>query len=111
MLTLRALEPALHALHDLLEIEPALRVEYRRVADLGIHDSVTRQILAALVGDTLEGLLGLHDRDRVRESPQVERERTRCGAGVEPPAELVHIRGRQAQVTQLARKVDYCRGP
>src|SRR5678815_1283137 len=34
---------------DLLEIQATLRAEDGRVADLGVHDAVVRQILAALV--------------------------------------------------------------
>ena len=70
-----ALEPERNALDDLLEVQAALGVEYRRIPDFGVHDPVAREILAAFVRDTLEGLLGLHDRDRVGEPPQVEGKR------------------------------------
>src|SRR2546430_13322219 len=57
---LGALEPPLHALHDLFEIEATFGVEHRRVADLGVHDAVARQVLTALVCNPLEPLLRLH---------------------------------------------------
>src|ERR1700682_2665244 len=44
MLALRTLEPALDALNDLLEVEAALDVENRRIANLGVDDSVAREI-------------------------------------------------------------------
>src|SRR2546426_10361999 len=61
---LGALEPLLHGLDDLLEVETARGVEYRRVADLRVNDPVAREILAALVRGALERLFGLHHRDR-----------------------------------------------
>src|ERR1700694_1286663 len=75
MRALRALEPTLDALHDLLEVEAVHGVEDRRVADFRIHDPVASEVLATFVGDTLERFLGLHDRDRVRESAKVEGQR------------------------------------
>ena len=111
MIHLRALEAARHALHDLLEVEPALSMEYRRVADLRVHDPVAREILAAFVRDALERLLCLHDRDRVRESAKIERERTRRGARVEPPAQLLRVRRRQPFVPLIASELDDRHGP
>src|SRR3989442_15998396 len=81
---LGALEPLLHGLNDLLEVEAAPRVEHRRVADLRVHDPVAREIIAALVRDALERLFGLHDRDRVREAAQIEGERSGVRTRGEP---------------------------
>ena len=73
--TLTSFHSALDAVNCALEVQAALGVKYRRIPDFGVHDPVAREILAAFVRNTLEGLLGLHDRDRVGEPPQVEGQR------------------------------------
>ena len=106
MLALRALESVRHALHDLLEVEALPGVEDGRVPNLGIDDSVAREILAALVGNALEGLLGLHDRDRVREATEVERQRPRRCTRVEPPRELRGVSRGQSAITLISGQLD-----
>ncbi len=110
MLALRALEPALDALHDLLEVESVFGVENRRVADLGIHDAVAREVFAALVRDTLDRFFRLHDRDRVRETAEVQRERARRRTGMEPSAEFPRVGGGETRVALVASEIDDRRG-
>src|SRR2546426_6446085 len=107
---LGALEPLPHGLNDLLEVEAARRVEHRRVADLRVHDPVAREIIAALVRDALERFLSLHDRDRVVEATQIERERPGRSARMEPTTELVRVRGRKARVADIPGELDDRRG-
>ena len=103
---LGALEPLLHGLDDLLVVETARGVEYRRVADLRVNDPVAREILAALVRDALERLFGLHHRDGVREAAQIEGERSGGRTTVEPAAKLGGVRRRKARVADVARELD-----
>ena len=111
VVALRAVEAAGHGGHHLLEVHPPCRREGRRVADLGVDDAVGREILSALVGDPLDGVGRLHDRDRVSEAAQVQGQRAGRGARVEPAAQLRRIARRQAVVAQLGRELDDRRGP
>src|SRR5438093_5486373 len=107
VVSLRALEPARDGLDDLLEVEPPLEVEDRRVTDLRVDDAVGRQVRAALVRDALETLGCLHDRDRVFEAAKVERQRARGRARVEPTAELERIDRGEPAVADLLRELDH----
>lgn len=65
------LEPGHDGLDDLVEYEPAAEVQVRREADLGVHHSLSGQILGALSGHAMQGFFGLHHRVRMPERGQV----------------------------------------
>ena len=98
-------------LDDLVERQPALGRELRRVADLGVDDAVGGEVLGALGGDPDDRVALLEDADGVGERLEVELERLAVGAAAEPRGELVDVGRRQAVVAVLAGEVDDGRRP
>ena len=74
-LVVRRAQPGEHRLDDARQLEPAPRVEHRRVAHLHVADVLARGVLGELVGDAVERLLGLHHAQRDVERLQVLDER------------------------------------
>ncbi len=101
-----ALEAVKPRLHDLVQREPALRRQLGRVTDLGVHDTVCRQVLRTLSGHTSDGGGRLHDADRVPETLQVQLQRATVSPRTEPTAQLDGILGRQASVARLLGELD-----
>ena len=77
----------------------------------GVDHAVAREVLAALVRDTLDRLLRLHHRNRVREPAEIEGERARRRARVERRTELGGIGRRKIAIALVASDLDDRRGP
>ena len=80
-----------HRLDHLVEGQPAVDVQLGREAHLGVDDAVVGQVLGALGGHPHEGVLGLHDADRVLERLEVEVEVVPVGARVNHWRQLVDV--------------------
>ena len=104
-------KPSRFASIDLVERQPALGRQLRRVADLGVDDAVGGEVLGALGGDPDDRVALLHDADRVGERLEVELERLAVGAAPEPRRQLVDVGRRQAVVAVLGGEVDDRRRP
>jgi len=85
--------------HDLVQGEAALSVQFRGEADLGIHDPVGREVLGALLGDPGERLPGLHHADRVPERVQVDLQVAAAGAFGQLLGQFRRVTGGQIGVT------------
>jgi len=111
----RALHPQTEAievrLDDLVERQPLLHRQLRRVAHLGVHDAVRREILGALGRDAHDGIPILEDAHGVLKRLEVQLERLPVRPAAEPRPELVHVVGRQARVAELPGEVDHRGGP
>jgi len=77
-----------------------------RVADLGVDDPVIGQVLSALGGDSLDGVLGLHHSDGVLEGLEVLLQRVAACPPGEPTGQLVHVGRRQSGIALLGRQLD-----
>ena len=84
-----------HRGDDLVEVEAPLGVQLRGEPDLGVDDSVGRQVLGALGRDAVQRLGRLHHRDRVAERLQVPLQRAAVSGTEEPLGELTGIARRQ----------------
>ena len=100
-------EPLEVRLDDLVEGQPVLGRQLRRVADLGVDDAVGGEVLGALGGDPDDRVALLHDPERVLERLEVELERLPVGAATEPRGQVVDVAssaGRRSR-TRAARSM------
>ena len=81
-------------------------VQLRRVADLGVDDTVQREVLGALGSHSGQRIDGLHDPDRVGEGLEVALQGAGVGRRDEPRRELRGVGARQALVPRLRRELD-----
>ena len=88
-------------------VRPGLGAQLRRHAHLGVDDAVGGEVLGALEGDPLDGVLVLHHADRVGERLEVQHEVVALGAAVEPVGEVVDVGRRQPVVAELAGQLDH----
>ena len=105
-------KPARTASTTWLQRQPGRQVLLRRVADLGVHDAVRRQVLHALARDPGDRLGVLHHRDGVVERLQVPHQ----GAGVrrldEPlPSSPASVRGNWCPISAASSTIVAGRRP
>ena len=92
--------------HDLVQRQALLDRQLGRVPHLRVHDAVRGEVLGALGGDPHDGVVVLHDAERVLERLEIQLEALAVRTPPEPGGQLVHVLGRQVGVAVLAREVD-----
>ena len=93
-------------LNHLLQRQPVDQMLFGGITHLGIDHSVCGKILHALAGNPVQGIRGLHDRQRLLERLQVTHQRTRAGAVREPGPERVCILCRKSLVANGLGELD-----
>ena len=96
-----------HGFDDLVELEPALEVQFRCEAHLGVDNAVAREVECALARHAMQLLLGLHECGRVAEAFEVAHEVTARRVGDEPLAQFNRVLGRQSVVVDVTRKFQH----
>ena len=99
------LEALLDGGDDLVEGEAGGDVLLGRVADLGVHDAVRRQVLDTLARHPRQRGGGLHDRDRVVEGLEVLHQRAGVGHRREPLTQRLGV-GSGQRVPDLGGQLD-----